>query len=121
MNKLRSTAVRAALVAAPVLFALIATAGKNWAYPPGMGTRCPTSRVAYPSGDSGKTLGPGLEPLLHKTTTPARGRATPSPPPRDWATRRVFREIDRGLKNSRIGIVQPTPTTAGSTCCLATT
>ena len=30
MNKLRSTAVRAALVAAPVLFALIATAGKNW-------------------------------------------------------------------------------------------
>ena len=31
MTKLRSTAVRAALVAAPVLFALIATAGKSWA------------------------------------------------------------------------------------------
>jgi hypothetical protein len=31
MNKLRTTAVRAALVAAPVLFAVIATAGKVWA------------------------------------------------------------------------------------------
>ena len=30
MNKFRITAVRAALVAAPVLFALIATAGHNW-------------------------------------------------------------------------------------------
>ena len=30
MNKLRKTAVRAALVAAPVLFALIATAGRGW-------------------------------------------------------------------------------------------
>ena len=30
MNKLRKHAVRAALVAAPVLFALIATAGKSW-------------------------------------------------------------------------------------------
>ncbi len=30
MTKLRSTAVRAALVAAPVLFALIATAGAGW-------------------------------------------------------------------------------------------
>ncbi len=31
MNKLRRNAVRAALVAAPVLFALIATAGRSWA------------------------------------------------------------------------------------------
>ena len=31
MTKFRSTAIRAALVAAPVLFALIATAGKSWA------------------------------------------------------------------------------------------
>ena len=30
MNKLRSTAVRAALVAGPVLFALIATAARGW-------------------------------------------------------------------------------------------
>jgi hypothetical protein len=30
MTKLRSTAVRAALVAAPVLFALITTAPINW-------------------------------------------------------------------------------------------
>jgi hypothetical protein len=30
MNKLRQTAVRAALAAAPVLFAVIATAGKSW-------------------------------------------------------------------------------------------
>ena len=30
MTKLRSTALRAALVAAPVLFALIATAAVNW-------------------------------------------------------------------------------------------
>ncbi len=30
MNKLRKNAARAALVAAPVLFALIATAGSGW-------------------------------------------------------------------------------------------
>ena len=30
MNKIRSIAVRAALVAAPVLFTLIATAGDSW-------------------------------------------------------------------------------------------
>ena len=30
MNKLRKTAVRAALVAAPALYALITTAGHNW-------------------------------------------------------------------------------------------
>jgi hypothetical protein len=30
MTKLRRNAIRAALVAAPVLFALVATAGKNW-------------------------------------------------------------------------------------------
>ena len=30
MTKLRITATRAALVAAPILFAVIATAGKNW-------------------------------------------------------------------------------------------
>ncbi len=30
MTKFRLNAVRAALVAAPVFFALIATAGKNW-------------------------------------------------------------------------------------------
>ena len=30
MNKLRKTAVRVALVAAPVLFALIATAADSW-------------------------------------------------------------------------------------------
>ena len=30
MTKFRKTAVRAALVAAPALFALIATAGKAW-------------------------------------------------------------------------------------------
>ena len=30
MNKIRRTAVRAALVAAPVLFALIATASDSW-------------------------------------------------------------------------------------------
>ena len=32
MTKLRRNAVRVALVAAPVLFTLIATAGKAWAY-----------------------------------------------------------------------------------------
>ncbi len=31
MTKFRRNAVRAALVAAPVLFALISTAGKSWA------------------------------------------------------------------------------------------
>ena len=31
MNKLRRTAVRAALVAAPVVFAVITTAGRVWA------------------------------------------------------------------------------------------
>jgi hypothetical protein len=30
MNKLRTTAIRAALAAAPVLFALVATAGTHW-------------------------------------------------------------------------------------------
>ena len=30
MNKLRRTAVRAALVAAPVVFTVIATAGRSW-------------------------------------------------------------------------------------------
>jgi len=30
MNKLRKTIVRAALVAAPALYALIATAGNSW-------------------------------------------------------------------------------------------
>jgi hypothetical protein len=30
MNKLRKTAIRAALAAAPVLFALVSTAPSNW-------------------------------------------------------------------------------------------